>query len=151
MGISFVRLVCSIMEATTHPARKPSAGAVPGRWRACLAVRTPPAALLHISEITARDDLASVAGHQFGKDADVERGTQETHLAVREYDIGPAGVETVDFSVVGAIHGTRPVEGSPVRRGASAPQQVSRGPRAAGEPDVRDLAAPLPQLRPARA
>ena len=31
---------------TSFPARRPSAGAVPGRWGACLAVRTPPAALL---------------------------------------------------------------------------------------------------------
>src|SRR5262249_54727421 len=32
----------------THPARRPSAGAVPGRWGACLAVRTPPAACLKL-------------------------------------------------------------------------------------------------------
>src|SRR6476646_6911012 len=31
-------------EETSFPARRPSAGAVPGRWGACLAVRTPPAA-----------------------------------------------------------------------------------------------------------
>ena len=30
------------------PARRPSAGAVPGRWGACLAVRTPPAASCHV-------------------------------------------------------------------------------------------------------
>src|SRR5262245_41942905 len=29
---------------TTRPARRPSAGAVPDKWGACLAVRTPPAA-----------------------------------------------------------------------------------------------------------
>src|SRR5262245_48009899 len=45
MGISFGVVVCSTtMGATTHPARRPSAGAVPGRWGACLAVRTPSAA-----------------------------------------------------------------------------------------------------------
>src|SRR6516162_4428953 len=32
------------MAAAVAPARRPSAGAVPGRWGACLAVRTPPAA-----------------------------------------------------------------------------------------------------------
>jgi len=32
------------MGAATQPARRPSAGAVPGRWRASLAVRTSPAA-----------------------------------------------------------------------------------------------------------
>src|SRR5205814_6108804 len=31
---------------TSLPARRPSAGAVPGRWGACLAVRTPPAAFV---------------------------------------------------------------------------------------------------------
>jgi hypothetical protein len=33
---------CGLLDA----ARRPSAGAVPGRWGACLAVRTPPAAFL---------------------------------------------------------------------------------------------------------
>src|SRR5262249_43052306 len=37
--------VCLEMVAATSPARRPSAGAVPGRCGACLAVRTPPAAL----------------------------------------------------------------------------------------------------------
>src|SRR5262249_28053694 len=37
-------VVCGTMGATTHLARRPGAGAVPGRWGACLAVRTPPAA-----------------------------------------------------------------------------------------------------------
>src|SRR5690349_20278887 len=36
------------MATATKPARRPSAGAVPGRWGACLAVRTPPAALFLI-------------------------------------------------------------------------------------------------------
>src|SRR5436190_10656974 len=39
-------MACVTMAAATIPARRPSAGAVPGRWGACLAVRTPPAALL---------------------------------------------------------------------------------------------------------
>ena len=40
---------------TTAPsARRPSAGAVPGRWGACLAVRTPPAALLAAEELRVR-------------------------------------------------------------------------------------------------
>ena len=164
--------------------RRPSAGAVPGRWGACLAVRTPPAALLRGSKsdvsrhrrplavrhlswsgqgrigrsradppsvITGRDDLAAGPGDQPGEDPDVDGGLQETHRAVREHDVGPAGVEAVDFPVVRAIDGASPEEGGPVRRGAPAPQQVSRGPGAAGQPDVRDLLAPLPQLRPARA
>src|SRR5262249_41427606 len=60
-------------------------------------------------------------------------------------------VEAIDLSVVRAINGARPEEGGPVRRSASAPQQVSRGPGAAAEPDVRDLRVSLPQLRPPRA
>src|SRR5262245_14536638 len=103
-----------------------------GPVRGLLGGKDPPAALLHVSEITARDDLAAVAGHQAGKDADVERGTQEPHRAIREHDVGPAGVETVDLAVIRAIHGTLPEEGGSVRRGAPAPQQASRGPRAAG-------------------
>jgi hypothetical protein len=31
LTISFTKLVCSVMEAAHSPARKPSAGAVPGR------------------------------------------------------------------------------------------------------------------------
>src|SRR5207248_8840188 len=38
--------VCGRMGMTSRPARRPSAGAVPGRRGACLAVRAPPAALL---------------------------------------------------------------------------------------------------------
>ena len=37
--------VCGRM-TTALPVRRPSAGAVPGRWGACLAVRTPPAAFV---------------------------------------------------------------------------------------------------------
>src|SRR5262245_49260477 len=37
-------VICSEMAVTTPLARRPSAGAVPGRWGACWAVRTPPAA-----------------------------------------------------------------------------------------------------------
>src|SRR5438874_793780 len=33
-----------VSTSATVPARRPSAGAVPGRWGACLALRTPPAA-----------------------------------------------------------------------------------------------------------
>src|SRR5262249_34956074 len=97
------------------------------------------------------DDFATGACHQRGKDADAEVVLQEAHRAVREDDVGSPGVEAVDFSFVRAIHGTGPVEGGPVRRRAPAKQQVSRGPGTAGELDVRDLPAPLPQLRPARA
>ena len=43
--VSFPNAVCGRMAAATLPARRPSAGAVPGRWGACLAVRAPPAAL----------------------------------------------------------------------------------------------------------
>ena len=32
-----------IISAASSPARRPGAGEVPGRWGACLAVRTPPA------------------------------------------------------------------------------------------------------------
>src|SRR5215510_6471113 len=41
---SLSEAICNGMVATSQPARRPSAGAVPGRWGACLAVRTPPAA-----------------------------------------------------------------------------------------------------------
>ena len=43
MVVSFAGVVCDRM-TTALSARRPSAGAVPGRWGACLAVRTPPAA-----------------------------------------------------------------------------------------------------------
>src|SRR5262245_26477480 len=45
MVVSFASVVCGRM-TTALSARRPSAGAVPGRRGACLAVRTPPAALL---------------------------------------------------------------------------------------------------------
>src|SRR5262249_10568020 len=86
-----------------------------------------------------------------GKDADVQVGLQEMYRAVGEPDVGPAGVEAIDFSVVHTINGTRAVDVGPVRRGAFAPQQVSRGPGAAGQPEVRDLLASLPECGPARA
>jgi len=38
--------VCGRMKRSSRPARRPGAGAVPGRRGACLAVRTPPAALI---------------------------------------------------------------------------------------------------------
>src|SRR5262245_33657999 len=116
---------------TTAPsARRPSAGAVPvcsrhaprdepglvprsvtatlpvGGW---LGGKGPTGRLVQISEITARDDLAAVAGHQFGKDADAEAGSQEPHRAVREHDVGPASVKAVDLAVVRAVHGAGPV------------------------------------------
>src|SRR5262249_29649692 len=66
-------VVCGTMGATTHLARRPGAGAVPGRWGACWAVRTPPAAvcpapffrpgatrLLHPHEV-AEDERVGVA------------------------------------------------------------------------------------------
>ena len=43
MIVSFALVVCD-RTMLALPARRPSAGAVPGRWGACLAVRTPPAA-----------------------------------------------------------------------------------------------------------
>src|SRR5438552_3735866 len=41
--LCFWAVVCRRMTATILPARRPGAGAVPGRWGACLAARTPPA------------------------------------------------------------------------------------------------------------
>src|SRR5262249_9595512 len=88
---------------------------------------------------------------QAGEDADRKARLQEMHRAVREHDVGPRGGEAIDFPIVGAIDGARPVESGPVGLGTFAPQQASRGPRAAAKPDVRDWWASLPQLRPARA
>ena len=101
--------------------------------------------------ITVRDDLAAGPGGQAGEDSDVDSGLQEVHGAVGKHGEGPARVEAVDLAVVGAIDSAGAVKACPVRRGAPAPQQVSRGPRAAGQPSVRDLPAPPPQLRPAGA
>src|SRR3954462_4825262 len=42
-SLLFCQPVCGTIRATTLTARRPGAGAVPGRWGACLAVRTPPA------------------------------------------------------------------------------------------------------------
>src|SRR5262245_59465976 len=137
-------------------ARRPSAGAVPGRRGACLAVRTPPAAscpeIKNLSSVIAvRDDFVASSCHQSGEDADVDGGLEKSHVAVREHDVRSVWVEAVDFALVRAIDGTGPVEGGPVRRRAPAKQQVPRSPRAAGELDVRDCSAPLPKLRPASA
>src|SRR5262249_55793067 len=58
-GNPLVVLLCDgglrYMGGTTRPARRPSAGAVPGRWGACLAVRAPPAALLSCRDCRGRD------------------------------------------------------------------------------------------------
>src|SRR5262245_11079603 len=102
MAVSFADVVCERM-TTALPARRPSAGAVPGRRGACLAVRPhrPPTWRLRSqvvgtgagvsarapSEFPGRDDLAAVAGHQSGKDADADVGPQEAHRAVGEHDV----------------------------------------------------------------
>src|SRR5262249_15026719 len=44
---SQIEMVCVTLRGSPIPARRPSAGAVPSRWGACLAVRTPPAACFY--------------------------------------------------------------------------------------------------------
>src|SRR5207249_4601441 len=111
--------------------------------------RTPPTELS--SEITVWDDLAAGPGSHPGEDADVDIGSQELHVAVREQGEGPVGVEAINLPVVRAIDGALAVKVCPVPFGAAAPQQASRGPGAAGQPLVQERLASLPQLRPARA
>ena len=48
MVVSFAGVVCDRMTSALS-ARRPSAGAMPGRCEACLAVRTAPAAFFHSS------------------------------------------------------------------------------------------------------
>src|SRR5439155_22904429 len=103
------------------------------------------------SEIIRPDDLAAGPSSQPGEYADVDGGIQEMPGAVCKHDIGAAGVEAINLPVVGAIDGAGAVKSCPIPCGAAAPQQASGGPGAAGEPDVRDRLATLPQLRPARA
>src|SRR5262245_6792556 len=108
------------MKTSSPSARRPSAGVMPGRRGACLAVRTSPAVLFCGSEIRhhcgrsrcgirspleIRDDFATGACHESGKNADVETLTEEMDAAVGEYDGRAARVEAVQFPVVGAIHG----------------------------------------------
>src|SRR4051794_10296509 len=45
-SFSLSKLVCDRMAPSSPQARRPGAGAVPGRRGACLAVRTPPAAFV---------------------------------------------------------------------------------------------------------
>src|SRR5262245_26872889 len=47
--ISRSRVVCDNRRGSPGPARRPGAGAVPGRGGACLAVRTSPAAFVYSS------------------------------------------------------------------------------------------------------
>src|SRR4029453_1522556 len=47
----FARMVCDRMTRALS-ARRPFAGAVPGRWGACLAVRTPPAAFVRSGRVS---------------------------------------------------------------------------------------------------
>src|SRR5262249_52455192 len=55
------------MAAATVPARRPSAGAVPGRWGACLAVRTPPTEFSQFARHPGRFCKPSVRSGQFAK------------------------------------------------------------------------------------
>ena len=63
--------------------RRPSAGAVPGRWGACLAVRTPPAAFI---QLVRADDRVGVFGfhararacHGVGPESDERRAIKQT-------------------------------------------------------------------------
>src|SRR5262245_31508418 len=56
--------ICNGMVATTQPARRPSAVAVPGRWGACLAERTPPAAFSSGSIVVQDRADAAALGEQ---------------------------------------------------------------------------------------
>src|SRR5262249_52858890 len=100
--------------------------------------------------ITARDDLAAGACHQSGRDADAEVGPQETHRAVREPDVGPAGVEAVHLVVVAAIEGARPRMGGAIA-GRALKNNPGPEPRpgSAGDLLVRPGLARLPEPWPA--
>src|SRR5262249_48516654 len=85
------------MGATTHPARRPSAGAVAGRWGACWAVRTPPAAANHrLASVSALQHeaqdpehivvagggvVAGDGGHQVGPPGPARREVEAAALA----------------------------------------------------------------------
>src|SRR5207249_248346 len=59
------KAVCCRME-TALSARRPCAGAVPGRWGACLAVRTPPATFFRGSQVSSQPSPRPHAvGHFF--------------------------------------------------------------------------------------
>src|SRR5262249_58421608 len=66
--------------------------------------------------------------HQAGEDADGDAGFQELHPAVREHDVGPAGVKAVDLSVIRAVDGTRPRLRRPVVARALAEDHVPTDP-----------------------
>src|SRR4051812_32674639 len=99
--VSFAGVVCGRM-TTALSARRPCAGAVPGRWGACLAVRTPPAACFHegrffkpasqpISPVRARH---FAAGPRYGGRPGVAgqpRG-QSANAAINQTDLDTRGV-----------------------------------------------------------
>src|SRR6516162_5783565 len=61
-----------------------------------------------LSVITGRDGLATGPRDERSQDAEAHAGSQELDVAVRKHGVGPAGVEAVDLTVVGAVNGTRP-------------------------------------------
>src|SRR5207237_429775 len=56
-----------------------------------------------------QDDFSARPRDHFHEFADVDTGTHERHVAVREQDVGPARVKAVDVLVVA-------VDGTPARR-----------------------------------
>src|SRR5262245_1253550 len=102
------------MKWTSIPARRPSAGAVPGRWGACLAVRTPPAAFVLIPELRQTHGLTVVAAAQVLECPVINRLAQEPYRPVRKGEGRPARVS--GFEALGHVE----VEVVPVGRGGAA-------------------------------
>src|SRR5262249_42616748 len=94
--------VCVTLRRLSLPARKPSAGAMPGRWGACLAVRTPPAALFLLQSSPVHADGRALGGSRqrdhfptAARAQGLERWQRralahEAHGAVGEGEVGPA-------------------------------------------------------------
>src|ERR1051325_571846 len=101
---------------TALPARRPCAGAVPGRWGACLTVRTPPAARSSTTwngrDLVERVGLVDPPGGAAPDRDDGAAGVRvpaavrpRGELDVREVDVGqPPGLDH-HAPVLGLVHG----------------------------------------------
>src|SRR5262245_20705846 len=137
------------MKTPSLPARRPCAGAVPGRWGACLAVRAPPAAFVCAPILSRprrrrcaggsrqRDYFAAGARAQRLKRGQVGLVTQEAHGAVGEGEVGTARMA--------AAEGAGPI----LQRGSTSPGQHPVVDRYGGAerdlgigPHVRDVTPP---------
>src|SRR6516164_10150103 len=150
--------VCLIMATATIPARRPSAGAVPGRWGACLAVRTPPAAFCDPpSRRRAQPDLvASAPAHTSGTFSTLGEGCKHVvggrqHIGIRDAarrDVDAAADSSAGAAVVGRDADRGAVVNDPAgldlepRRGGGDRPAVERAAAqavAAQEADGRDV------------